>query len=384
MTGMVYRQSLTLLVLVVLTSCMQQKPAQVISLYNSNPASFTNNPYRVKVGKADTVYTIAKNHHVDLRHLIDINRLRPPYILTPGHILKIPTPKYHQVQEGDTIYAISRSYGVDMASLMRSNKVENPTQLYVGKKIRIPYASYAAVDLNDTSIVQIEPASDTITAYYPEPKGKSTTAVKQVTHAVAHVAPQSPINEPGVPLPLLRPNDYPKAQLKPNSIRRSVAKINNSSSRVAKNTVAKANRSVQVSSLSKPQSYRSGNTTDFIWPIKGKVISRFGPKTGGLYNDGINIAAPKGSSIKAAAGGKVVYAGSELRGYGNLLLIKHDNGFMTAYAHAEKILVKKGTRVNKGQVIAKVGRSGNVSKDQLHFSIRKGRKALDPSRYLKS
>jgi murein DD-endopeptidase MepM/ murein hydrolase activator NlpD len=122
----------------------------------------------------------------------------------------------------------------------------------------------------------------------------------------------------------------------------------------------------------------------FVWPVRGQIISGFGKRASGVHNDGINIAAEPGSSVKAADNGVVVYAGNELAGYGNLLLIRHSNGFVTAYAHNKKLLVSKGDNVRQGQTIALVGSTGDVDRPQLHFEIRKGDRAVDPSRYLES
>lgn len=120
----------------------------------------------------------------------------------------------------------------------------------------------------------------------------------------------------------------------------------------------------------------------FLWPVRGRVISDFGPKNGGMHNDGINISAKPGDTVRAAENGVVAYSGNELRGFGNLLLIRHRDGWITAYAHADEILVKRGDQVKRGQVIARVGTSGRVAEPQLHFEIRKGTKAVDPLRYL--
>ena len=122
----------------------------------------------------------------------------------------------------------------------------------------------------------------------------------------------------------------------------------------------------------------------FLWPVKGQIISGFGPKKGGLNNDGINISAPAGTSVMAADNGVVAYAGNELRGFGNLLLIRHADGWVTAYAHNAKLLVKRGEKVKRGQAIAQIGSTGNVSAPQLHFEIRKGTDPVDPLRYLGS
>jgi murein DD-endopeptidase MepM/ murein hydrolase activator NlpD len=120
------------------------------------------------------------------------------------------------------------------------------------------------------------------------------------------------------------------------------------------------------------------------WPLRGKIISGFGPKQNGLKNEGINIAVPEGTNIQAAEGGVVAYAGNELKGYGNLVLIRHEGGYVTAYAHAAKLLVKKGDVVKRGAIIAIAGQTGAVQSPQLHFEVRKGATALDPQKFLAS
>ena len=126
----------------------------------------------------------------------------------------------------------------------------------------------------------------------------------------------------------------------------------------------------------------AGSLPGFRWPVRGRVIVAFGPKPNGVQNDGINLAVPEGTPIKAAEDGVVAYAGSELKGYGNLVLVRHPTGFVTAYAHASDILVKRGEAVKRGQVIAHAGQTGNVTSPQLHFEIRKGATPVDPSQYL--
>ena len=120
----------------------------------------------------------------------------------------------------------------------------------------------------------------------------------------------------------------------------------------------------------------------FGWPVRGRVIAGFGSKPDGTQNDGINLAVPEGTPIKAADDGVVAYAGNELRSYGNLVLISHANGFVSAYAHAGELMVKRGDTVKRGQVIAHAGQTGNVTSPQLHFEIRKGSTPVDPTQYL--
>ena len=120
----------------------------------------------------------------------------------------------------------------------------------------------------------------------------------------------------------------------------------------------------------------------FLWPVRGRVLEGYGSGANGTHNDGINIAAPRGAAVQAADAGIVAYAGNELRGYGNLVLVKHQNGWISAYAHCDLILVKKGEKVARGQVIARVGATGNVSEPQLHFELRRGNKPVDPQEFL--
>ena len=126
----------------------------------------------------------------------------------------------------------------------------------------------------------------------------------------------------------------------------------------------------------------SGAMPSFGWPVRGRLIAGFGSKPDGTQNDGINLAVPEGTPIKAADDGVVAYAGNELKGYGNLVLIQHTNGFVTTYAHASELMVKRGDTVKRGQVIAHAGQTGNVTSPQLHFEIRKGSTPVDPTQYL--
>jgi murein DD-endopeptidase MepM/ murein hydrolase activator NlpD len=126
----------------------------------------------------------------------------------------------------------------------------------------------------------------------------------------------------------------------------------------------------------------SGAMPSFRWPVKGRVIAGFGSKPNGTQNDGINLAVPEGTPIKAADDGVVAYAGNELKGYGNLVLIRHSNGFVSAYAHASELMVKRGDTIKRGQVIAHAGQTGSVTSPQLHFEIRKGSTPVDPAQYL--
>jgi len=124
----------------------------------------------------------------------------------------------------------------------------------------------------------------------------------------------------------------------------------------------------------------SGNS--FRWPVKGRVIAEFGTRPDGGHNDGIDLAVPQGTEVKAAENGVVAYAGNELKGYGNLVLIRHANNWVSAYANNEELLVKRGDKVSRGQTIAKAGATGSVSRPQVHFELRKGSRPVDPTKYM--
>ena len=133
-----------------------------------------------------------------------------------------------------------------------------------------------------------------------------------------------------------------------------------------------------AAAASERRAAKASENGQFRWPARGRIIQGF--KSGG--NDGINIALPEGTSVRAAEDGKVAYAGSALKGYGNLVLIRHTNGFVTAYANNGELDVKSGDAVKRGQVIAKSGQTGDVASPQLHFELRKGQTPVDPTNYL--
>ncbi len=133
-----------------------------------------------------------------------------------------------------------------------------------------------------------------------------------------------------------------------------------------------------------PQVQQPDNGSGFRWPVRGRVISKFGSKPNNTRNEGINIAVPEGTGVRAAEAGVVAYAGNELKGYGNLVLVRHQNGWVTAYAHNSELMVKRGDAVRRGDVIARAGKTGSVKTPQVHFEVRQGATAVDPMKYLSS
>ncbi|MFQ6018865.1 MAG: peptidoglycan DD-metalloendopeptidase family protein [Kiloniellaceae bacterium] len=294
------------------------------------------------VRRGDTVYGIARRFGVPIRTVIDANGLRPPYALRFGQTLIIPKPRRHVVQKGDTVYGISRRYGVDMTELVRLNRIAPPYAIAPGQGLLLPVparppAPIGRIVVRD-SAKPGTPAGGTAATPARVPKGAQTpTQSAGVQTAAIRTAAPIPA-EPIAPGAGVRPAAIPQ-----------------------------------------PPPRAGGK---FLWPVRGKLIAGYGVRKGGWHNDGINIAAPRGAPVRAAENGVVAYAGNELRGFGNLLLIKHAGGWVTAYAHNEGFLVKRGETVKRGQVIARIGSSGNVSRPQLHFEIRKGTRAIDPTRLL--
>ena len=304
----------------------------------------------VTVQPGDTVYSIARQYDVPVRGLIHLNNLQPPYTVEPGNVLRLPpSSAVHTVAAGDTLYGISRRYGVDMARLARENELDPRKPIIPGQKLIIPEAMA-------TVAAAAQAAPGTETALAPQVGAPPSAAV--VESEPLPPLPTSPGGEGGVEAGAARP-----------------------APQQAERPAAAPAEQAAVAPARPPAAVRS-SSRGFIKPVDGPVLSAYGPKSGGRHNDGINIAAPRGTPVRAAKDGVVAYAGNELPGFGNLVLIKHDGGWITAYGHNEEILVTKGQAVKQGQPIARVGSSGNVSQPQVHFELRQGSRAVDPTPYL--
>lgn len=261
-------------------------------------------------------------------------------------------PNTITVQRGDTLYNISRRYNVPIRDIIETNHLTPPYTLYVGRVLRMPVARYHTVVHGDTLY--------SISRKY----NVDVTTLSKLNN----------LQEPYA----LRIGQ--KLAL-PASVGNAPTFSESTSTKTSSTTSATQQKaqSVTTSTKAKPTAYRKNK---FAWPVKGTIISRYGAIGKGRSNDGINIKAPLGTTVKAADSGKVAYAGNELKGFGNLILIQHDDGWITAYAHNSSFLVKKGQRVQKGTPIAKVGSTGGVNTPQLHFEVRSGKKPLNPLAYL--
>ncbi len=237
-------------------------------------------------------------------------------------------PRVYVVNPGDTLHSIARHYHVSVAELARANHLEASSRLRLGARLTVPSKTAVAAP---AMVAPVAAAAPRQIAAAPAAAPRYASAVPPQT---ARLAQASPTAADGAPS---------------SSVRSSEA---------------------------------TGALPNFRWPARGRVIASYGAKANGKVNDGINLAVPEGTPVKAADDGVVAYAGNELKGYGNLILLRHDNGYVTAYADASQLLVKRGDKVRRGQVIAKSGQTGEVTSPQLHFEIRKGSTPVDPLQFL--
>lgn len=286
---------------------------------------------------------------------------RPAPRLTPAPKLASASGRTHTVRQGDTLYSISRDYDVSVSELTQSNSLSSPDRIRVGQTLTIPGQARLAAKpapvkvassgqfANDAAPIAVvpttRPASNAADSGMPQPKPVRVATL---------TAPR-----PMVP-------EAPKVQTAPQAQKTAMVTP-------AKPAAPQSPPTTTV--LPEPDGLAAGK---FRWPVRGRIVSEFGSRPGGVQNDGINIAVPEGTSVKAAENGVVAYVGNELKGYGNLVLIRHDEDWVTAYAHNSEVLVQRGDKVQRGQIIAKAGKTGNVNQPQLHFEIRKGSRPVDP------
>ena len=256
-----------------------------------------------------------------------------------------------RVSRGDTLYSIARRENVSVRALIERNNLKAPYRIYPGQRLVIPRQRYYTVKRGDTLY----------------------SIAKKHDMTVAQLARLNNLKSPytlsvGQKLKLTEWDEPASSNTKATS---------------SKQTTTKTTATSKSSSFNKNVSIpKSAQSKRFDKPASGKIIQGFS-STENAHNEGINIAGKLGDPIKAADSGQVVYAGNELKGYGNLMLIKHKDGWITAYAHNDKLLVKKGAQVARGQKIATMGKTGNVKTPQLHFEVRYKTKVVDPQLYLK-
>ena len=355
------KKRLVLAALLALAACgnpPSSAPRPLPPVVNEAPPSAAGGAYVVQPG--DTIYSIARELHVSVRQLIDANQLQAPFAVTPGQRLTLPGSGFYVVAKGDNLTVIAKRTGVPFGTLARMNNLASPYVLQVGQKLILPAAA----------------AATTVASAAPAPASAGRAPAVAALPPVPAAAPPTP-SITSVPLP-------PPPGAAPAAAPQVVAVSPNAPAAVIPPVAAPISTPTPVATLPPAPlpapPAQSGH--GFIWPLKGEVVLEYGTTGHGQHNDGINIAAPRGTAVVAAESGVVAYAGNELRGFGNLLLIKHEGGWMTAYAHNDALLVKRGDVVKRGQKIAKVGDSGGVSEPQLHFEVRQGTRAVDPATVL--
>ncbi|MBF0561412.1 MAG: peptidoglycan DD-metalloendopeptidase family protein [Alphaproteobacteria bacterium] len=386
----------------------------------SHPAANPAAPTSVVVQRGDSIHALARRYRVPVKSLIVVNNLEPPYTLRAGQTLVLPPSHQYKVQRGDSVSKIARQYQVAAPALIRLNGLKPPFGIQVDQVLVLPDSSTEETDSatrSSTMAVNSVP-SPPPTRLSSSPSSRPGSVMPgKVTSVPLEDVPPAPAATPSAPSstsafadPIRGGRPKPETTAAPPSpkavsaiklpVEDSVAEAEPEPpvTPPAASPVAPQNQPIvppvqpqaqpvappattQLAAVTIPDpSPRAGHA--FLWPVTGKVVSRFGAQGEGMQNDGVNIAAPKGTPVRAAENGVVVYTGNELKGFGNLLLIKHADGWMTAYAHHDKISVHRGDKVKRGQVVGTVGSTGSAAFPQLHFEVRRGTKPVDPAPYM--
>ena len=291
------------------------------------------------------------------------------------------------VGNGETVEIIARKYGVPASAILQTNGITNPASIKRGQRLVIP--RYISGTAPQAPVAQaparaaVAPVANNVHVAQPgESLGGIAHHYGVSLAALAKANNIQPYAKISMGDRLVVPGGRPvAANPAPQVARPRTVPVEKVASAPAQNARIATQEPDKTESVVKTAE-AAGSMPSFRWPVRGRVIAGFGPKTNGAQNDGINLAVPEGTPVKAADDGVVAYAGNELKGYGNLVLIRHANGFVSAYAHASELLVKRGDTIKRGQVIAHAGQTGNVTSPQLHFEIRKGSTPVDPTKYL--
>ena len=339
-------------------------------------ASADNKGEQIEVQPGDTLFKLSKRHQVAIAELMSVNGLSGPN-LKPGQKLYLPANRApmkpmprtaatvaaaapadlpadwkgsYTVKSGDVLYNIARQNKIKLEDLQRYNGITDVRKVKPGMVLHMPGTA------SDTP--------ETVASAAPAPS--TSVSVKPPAEAVKDAVSAST----------------------PAADATSAPKLLNGASTAGERVAAVAPPVTTVTDASPatpavaPGSAAVAANGKLRWPVQGKIISNFGQRTDGTHNDGVNLAVPMGTEVHAAEDGTVAYAGSELKGYGNLILLRHDNGWVTAYAHSDELLVKRGDRVKRGQVVSKAGKTGSVDQPQVHFEVRQGQKPVDPSPFM--
>jgi murein DD-endopeptidase MepM/ murein hydrolase activator NlpD len=377
---------------------------------------------KIVTGPDDTVYGIAYNNGIPTRSLIAANNLKPPYTLKAGQVLIVPLPNQHIAGQGETVESIAEIYAVNVDVLAHENNITTPSYIAPGTVLSIPARNTETLatalkppeEINASSLaplplVRSEPGPSSLE---PLPVAKATAsnmalpddlaqelaAEKEATSAPAPlmnnlaekkdkgaaVASKKKEENEKPSKEAMKEKPQKEGKLAKKEEPQEEKKVAKKEEPKEEKVVSKKEEPEQEKKAAKSEDTAEATSKDvaFAWPVQGEIVKKFAP---GGKNDGINIKVAKGTPVKAAAAGTVMYAGSELKGFGNLLLLKHQDGWVTAYAHNSELLVKKGDKVKQGQEIAKSGTpEGDAEQPQLHFEIRKVKQPIDPLTKLES
>jgi murein DD-endopeptidase MepM/ murein hydrolase activator NlpD len=282
----------------------------------------------------------------------------------------------YTVMTGDTLMSISRKTGTDPDAIIALNNIGGQAQLRNGQQLKLPVSANGAAGAAGAPGIPATAAVMPATAPVMPPIAANVprTVPAPALAPAALPAPAPTQLASNVPLPKL-PAIAPVPAVTPKAP--AVPAVANAT-QIPPTQASLTPNNGQLDDADGP----SANGTTFRWPVRGRIIANFGSAPGGQRNDGINLAVPEGTSVKAAEAGTVIYAGNELEGYGNLVLIRHADGWVSAYAHNKDLTVKRGDSVVRGQVVAHAGMTGSVSAPQVHFELRQGSKPVNPLDYL--
>ncbi len=334
-------------------------PAPVVT---GGEAASGQPPSEVVVARGQTLSGIAHRYHVPMQAIAEANHLAPPYRILAGATLIIPGGMGPGAAAGPQVATATALPAPPFPEPPVGTTPLPPPQPQVASRATPPEIE------QDRAVPPDRPAFSA-----PQP------AAPPPPQLASRPAPTQPV---GRPVPLDHPpNSSVVASLTPPVGPTLPTHPEAPRTAPAEPPAAHPAAPPRAATAAEPPpaTHRGGS---FLWPVRGHVLENYGTGPDGTHNDGINIAAPRGAPVQATDAGVVAYAGNELRGYGNLILIKHPNGWISAYAHCDLILVKTGQKVARGQVIARVGSTGNVSAPQLHFELRRGKQPVNPRDYL--
>ena len=354
--------------------------------------------YKVAVLPGETLDQLAQRFEVSPDAIIQANHLQPPYGVAAHQVVIIPPPPTYRVRSGDTVAGIATMLGVDEIQLAHANGLQPPYQMQVGQVLHVPGGiggdgGTMAADSGGLPVAAPVARSAISASALPPPPG-SAAAPGSAPAMAAPVPAAAPLPVPTTAPPARVAANSPTALAPPSAQPRIAiaAPLPVVAAPAAPPGPAPAPAATQAAVAAAPAPAAVAPTATpvavpaaaphFMTPVKGDVIGRFGPDASGQKNDGINIAAAAGTPVGAAEAGTVIYAGNELPAFGNLVMVRHAGGWVTAYGHLASIAVQRGATVTRGETLGTVGQTGSVSSPQLHFEIRQGSQPVDPAPYL--